>query len=197
VAGETSPLEPGAAGRALLLRGQAKTAGVAAAWIATRGRTLTLTPKQVDEYLAEIGAAATVGAEWKKSGRKTWRETYVKLAKTFVRVGDASDRSWSEPVGLDFELVPEADPTRLSPGDRLSLVLLWQGRGVAGFPVGVVPAAPGKARLVATDAEGRLSLSLDQAGPWLLRATRLVPSAARPGEWESVFTTLTLEVKAP
>jgi uncharacterized GH25 family protein len=192
LAGKTSPLAPGAASRDLRLSGPAGAGGIATAWIATRPRTLTLTPEQVEEYLEEIGGQETVGAEWKKSGQKTWRETYVKLAKTFVRVGETADRSWSEPVGLDFELLPEADPTRLSVGGRLSLVLLWQGRPLPGFPVGAVPAPPGKARLLKTDAEGRLSLSLDQAGPWLLRATRVAPSTARPGEWDSVFTTLTL-----
>ena len=44
--------------------------------------------------------------------------------------------------------------------------------------------------------QGRLSVTLDQRGPLMLRVTLIRPSAARTGEWESAFTTLTLEVQA-
>ena len=46
-----------------------------------------------------------------------------------------------------------------------------------------------------TDAEGRLSVTLDQRGPCMLRVTLIRPSAARKGEWDSAFTTLTVEVQ--
>ena len=197
LAGQTALLGLGASDRALHLSARAKGEGVAVAWIATRERSLTLTPKQVEEYLAEIGATETVGPEWTKSGQTAWRETYVKLAKTFVRVGGADDRSWAEPVGLVLELVPTSDPTRLKTGDTLGLNLVSKGHPLPAFAVGVVPAPPAKPRLLRTDAEGRLSVRLDQSGPWMLRVTLIRPSEARTGEWDSAFTTLTLEVQAP
>ena len=196
LAGQTTTLDLGASDRALHLSARSKGEGVAVAWIATRERSLSLTPKQVEEYLAEIGATETVGPAWKKSGQAAWRETYVKLAKSFVRVGAADDRSWAEPVGLALELVPASDPTRLTVGDTLRLRLLSQGQPLPDFPVGVVPAPPARARLLRTDAEGRLSAVLDQLGPWMLRVTLIRPSETRPGEWDSAFTTLTLSVQA-
>jgi uncharacterized GH25 family protein len=46
----------------------------------------------------------------------------VKLAKTFVRVGQpTADQSWREPVGLALEIVPLADPTTLLVGSELSV----------------------------------------------------------------------------
>jgi len=196
LAGQTQSLTPGKAGKALPLLGAAPAEGIAAVWVATRPRTLTLTPEQVDEYLAEIGAADTVGPVWKKSGQKKWTETYAKLAKTFVRVGEAGDGSWAEPVGLGLELVPEADPTRLRVGDALTLRLLLEGRPLGDFAVGAAPALPGKPRLLRTDAQGKVSLRLDQAGPWMVRVTRIVPSPGKPAEWDSAFTTLTVDVLA-
>ena len=196
LAGQTTTLDLGASDRALHLSARAQGEGVAVVWIATRERSLTLTPTQVDEYLAEIGATETVGPEWKKSGQTAWRETYVKLAKTFVRVGGADDRSWAEPVGLALELVPTSDPTRLKAGETLGLDLVWNGHPLPDFAVGVVPSARAKARLLRTDAEGRLSVTLDQSGSWMLRVTHIRPSEARKGEWDSAFTTLTLEVAA-
>ena len=196
LAGQKTALDPGASDRALHLSAGTKGEGVAVAWITTRERSLTLTPKQVEEYLAEIGATEAVGPAWKKSGQTAWRETYVKLAKTFVRVGGADDRSWAEPVGLALELVPTSDPTRLKVGDTLGLNLVSKGQPLPDFAVGVVPAPPAQARLLRTDAQGRLSVTLDRSGPLMFRVTLIRPSSARPGEWESAFTTLTLEVQA-
>jgi len=194
LAGRIQSLTLGKADQALRLSAALPSEGIAAVWVATRPRTLTLTPEQVGEYLAEVGATDTVGPVWKRSGQKSWRETYAKLAKTFVRVGETTDGSWAEPVGLGLELVPEADPTRLGVGDTLALRLLLDGRPLTGFPIGVVPALPGKPLLSRTDGQGRVSVRLDQAGPWMLRVTRIVPSAARPSEWDSTFTTLTVDV---
>lgn len=42
--------------------------GIAAVWAESKPRFIELTPKQVDEYLEEIGAADTVGREWKARG---------------------------------------------------------------------------------------------------------------------------------
>ncbi len=196
LAGRIQSLTPEKADDALHFSGSAPAEGIAAVWVATRPRTLTLTPEQVDEYLSEVGATDTVGPVWKESGQKSWRETYAKLAKTFVRVGEAGDSSWADPVGLGLELVPEADPTRLRVGDALVLRLLLDGRPLADFVVGAAPAAPGKSRLLRTDALGKVSVRLDQAGPWMLRVTRIVPSPTQPAEWDSAFTTLTVDVLA-
>lgn len=194
--GKTHTLKPGAADRALQLATVLKDAGLATAWIETHPRSLTLTAEQVAHYLEEVGAADTIGEQWKRSGQGAWRETYVKLAKTIVRVGSAGDSTWKEPLGLALEIVPESDPTRLNTGGAFSIRLLWQGQPQPGLAVGAAAAAPAKPTLVRTDGQGRASFTLDRPGPWLLRATLIQPSKARPGEWDSVFTTLTLQVAA-
>jgi uncharacterized GH25 family protein len=194
--GATIPLESAAEPKQLVLHARLAGAGVAVAWVATRERSLRLTPEQVTHYLEEVGALDTVGREWSAGGRKPWRETYVKRAKSYVRVGEADDDSWQRPVGLDLELVPESDPTRLSVDDTLALRLLWQGQALPGLAVGAVGASPATPTLATTDAEGRVRFRLTRAGPWLFRATRIVPSQARPGEWDSAFTTLTLEARS-
>lgn len=197
IGGETLALEPEAGPQALVLSARVTKPGLAVAWAASRERTLDLSPKEVAHYLEEIGAADTIGKEWKKSGGKTWRETYAKRAKTFVRVGPGpGDDSWRDPVGLDLELVPESNPTSLAAGDSVSVRLLWQGKPLAGIAVGAVGASPAEPVLAKTDDEGRVAFSLSKPGPWLIRTTWIRASQARPGEWESVFTTLTLEAHA-
>jgi len=192
----TLPLaaQPGA--EALALEVRVDQPGVAAAWVSTRERTLDLAPDEVEHYLEEVGAEA-VARQWREAGRGPWRETYAKRAKTYLLVGAVADESWRKPVGLDLEIVPEADPTALSIGDFLPIRVLWQGRPLPGQAVGAVGSTPSKAVLATTDDDGRVTLTLGEAGPWLFRATRIVPSSAGPDEWHSVFTTLTLEVRAP
>ena len=46
-----------------------------------------------------------------------------------------------------------------------------------------------------TDAEGRATFRLTKAGKYMLRATDLRPSTQTDLEWESDFTTLTIEVR--
>jgi hypothetical protein len=189
---ETGALAPGSSTpTALSLRAVAASPGVAALWFESRPRTLDLKDDQVEEYLKEIGAWETVGAEWRRAGRKPWRETYVKCAKTFVGVGHAQgDRSWATPVGLALELVPDSDPTTIRAGESLRLKLLRNGTAVAGQPV-AAQRAGGEPVLRQTDAEGGVLFALDHAGPWLVKATD-IRRGARDGEWESWFTTLTV-----
>jgi uncharacterized GH25 family protein len=148
LAGRTQPLQvEGARDGALALRAPAAGDGIAVAWVATHPRSIELKADDVRHYLEEIGALDTIGKQWEKSGRAQWRESYVKLAKTYVRVGQpASDASWSTPVGLALELVPELDPTRLVRGDTLRLRLLRQGRPLpkasVGAPARGSPASP-------------------------------------------------------
>lgn len=137
---EVSPPPVGA--KTLRLSARPTAAGLATIWIATRPRTLDLKPDEVEHYLQETGAVDTVGEQWRRSPEKAWRETYVKVAKTFAEVGDAGkDDSWREAVGASLELVPASDPTALYSGQDLALLLLWNGMPIADLAVGAVAGA--------------------------------------------------------
>jgi uncharacterized GH25 family protein len=184
--------EPGA--KALRLSVELDRPGIAAAWIESHPRTLQLTPKEVEEYLKEVGLFETIGAEWKKSGSTSWDESYVKIAKSYVRVGKpADDRTWEEPLGLALEMIPGTDPTMIRAGDAFPVRLLLSGKPISGLPVGAV-AAGAHASMAKTDQDGRASITLDRPGPWLLRATLIRPEEGTPGKFTSIFTTLTLHV---
>ncbi|HET6897504.1 MAG TPA: DUF4198 domain-containing protein [Vicinamibacteria bacterium] len=193
--GRTVPLRAAAGRHALALSGVAGPAGLATLFVELKPRTLDLTPEQVEEYLEEIGATETAGPKWRARKDRRWRESYVKLAKSFVAVGDESDASWATPVGLSLELVPESDPSRLRAGQGLVVRVLLDGAPLAGQPVGAVgprgsvPARP-------TDETGRVRFDLDAAGPWLIRSTRLDEAGgAEPLlDWRSRFATLTFAV---
>ena len=182
--------------RALHLTTVLARAGIATAWVELRPRSIELTPDQVSHYVEEIGAPPELLARWQAMPEpRRWREAYRKHTKTFVRVGEpAGDRSWSEPVGSPVELVPEQDPTALTAGDELTVLLLRGGAPAAGANVALVHAGGERALIRATDAGGRVTFPLASAGWYLMRSTHLRPAGAADLEWEADFATLTVRV---
>lgn len=172
--------------------------GVASIWIALKPRELELTPKQVTHYFEEIDAPASVRKAWATAKRpRRWREIYTKHSKTFVGVGrHESDNSWAEPVGLTLEIVPEKNPVTLRAGDDFPVRVLKAGKPLAGFSLGIVREGNQLKAFSKTDATGRASFKLARGGRWLLRGTDLQKSSKPDADWESDFTTLTIEVRS-
>ncbi len=177
--------------------------GVAQVFVSLQPKMLDLKPKLVREYLEEIGASDSLRAVWKnvREGDKTkrWRENYAKHAKTFVFVGEERfyrpDSSWKQPCGMALEIVPEAHPGLISAKVDFPVQVLINGKPLANFPIGCVREGSKHGTLQKTDAEGRLRLKFPQAGRYLLRGTLLQPSQTPELDWQSNFTTLTLEVR--
>lgn len=173
--------------------------GIAALWVELKPRTIKLSPKKVQNYLHEIGADESIQEEWNKSKKnKRWREIYTKHAKTFVKVskGATDTSAWSEPVGMLLEIVPETDPTALKAGDDLSVRILKHGQALPDFPVGLVYESSHKGQIAKTDEQGRVKFHLEKSGHWMVRGTELRKSNQPNTEWESSFTTLSLQVDA-
>jgi uncharacterized GH25 family protein len=173
-----------------------RQAGVAAISVALKPRTLELEPKLIEEYLAEIRADPSVRAEWNRiPSPKRWREMYTKNATSFVRVGKSEhDSKWNSPTGLDFEIVPESDPTALSAGDNLRIRVLLHGAPLANFPVGARREGGSADSFVTTDASGQAAVPLPKQGRWLLFGTHLKRANEPNLEWRSDFVTMTFAV---
>ncbi len=197
LAGRTFELSDISAGpNSLRLKSELSEAGVATFWVKLPPKSIELKPAQVQEYLDEIDAPASVRKQWTETTPPRWRELYTKHPKTFVRVGDPkSDRSWAEPVGMALEIVPEKDPTALREGDELPVRILKDGAPYPEFSVNAVAEGEGKGETRKTDSTGRIVFTLNKAGRWLLRGTDVRKSVKSDADWESDFATLTLEVK--
>lgn len=195
--GSTFDLPQQTLGRnSLLLETTFTESGLAVVWVDLKPRALELTPKQVGEYLEEIDAPPSVRDAWTSAGpTRRWREIYTKHSKTYIAVGDiGSDRSWSEPVGMALEIVVERNPTSLRAGNALPVRVMKNGLPVPDFPVGIVHANSVYSKSQKTDNEGRVMFKLPFRGRWMVRGTELRPSNKPDTEWESDFTTLTIEV---
>ena len=172
-------------------------AGLATAWVVLKPRTLELTAEDVQHYLEEIGSPPAVVARWQAMPEpRHWRESYRKNVKTYVRVGDlADDATWAQPVSAPLELMPESNPMSLRAGDKLTLLLLRDGKPASGVTIGLVRAGETAATNRETDARGRATFTLERGGWYLARVTDLRPATGKDLDWESDFATLTFEVQ--
>ena len=184
--------------KALVFKAELPEPGVATFWVKLPPRSIELKPEEVKEYLDEITAPAGLRQQWAEMKPQRWREMYAKHQKTFVRVGEppSADRSWAEAVGAALEIVPEKDPTAMREGDDLSVQVLKNGAPFPEFALNAVAAGETKGETRKTDAAGRVVFRLNKAGRWLLRGTDVRRSTGPDTDWESDFTTLTLEVNA-
>jgi hypothetical protein len=190
--------EPVAGAKALGFSATFTRPGIAVLGIELKPRLLELAPDKIELYFREIHAGDELRATWAAVPEpRRWRESYVKQAKTFVRVGAplAGDRGWAEPLGLALEIVPERDPTALRAGDELPVRVLRGGAPFAGFVMAFVSAGETREHVTVTDEAGRASALLDAPGAWLVHGTDLRRAKAAGLEWESDFTTMVIEAK--
>jgi uncharacterized GH25 family protein len=167
--------------------------GVAVAFVSLKATALDRKHGQVEEYLDAMGLRRRAGGEEYLAGKR-WRELQRLHAKTFLRVGKTGGgtTAWAEPVGQELEIIPERDPTVLRPGDVLPVVVLDGGRPLADV---AIAATDGTERtLRRTDASGRAAFLLDRPGRWLLAGSHLRRTTRPDLDWESDFTTLTVQV---
>ena len=192
---EISDISAGA--NSLLFKSELPETGIATFWVKLPPRAIELNPAEVQEYLDEIDAPASLRRQWAEMEPKRWREVYTKHPKTFVRVGDPkADHSWAEPVGMALEIVPEKDPTILRDGDELSVRVLKNGTPYGAFSLNALAAGETKGETKKTDPAGRVTFRLNKTGAWLLRGTDVRKSTKTDADWESDFATATLEVKS-
>ena len=189
---------PQEGGKALVFSATLTRPGVAVLGVELKPRLLELAPDKIELYFREVHAGDELRAAWAAvPAPRRWRESYVKHAKTFVRVGEplAGDRAWAEPLGLALEIVPERDPTALQAGDELPVRVLRGGAPLAGFMLAFVSAGETREHVVMTDEQGRAGATLDARGAWLVHGTDLRRAAAPDREWDSDFATMVVEAR--
>lgn len=184
--------------------------GLACAWVRLRPRVLELeNDEDVEHYLEEIGAPENVRDAWhEREAGTVWRESYSKLARTYLRGGGLTaansaassagiESCLQERSGARFEILPLTDPTRLVAGENLELQVLFDDEPLAGQAVGLMREGAAPVPLQRSDDAGRITITPTGPGQHMLYATRLRPAKADGFNWESDFITLTFNVGAP
>ena len=159
-----------------------------------------LDPETFLEYLHEEGLEHAI-EEREQFGESdsTAREYFVRCAKTLL----ASDGPAATPevhrseLGFVLELMPEQNPYTLDPGDDLTVQLLYRGEPLAGALLTAYSREDPNHKInVRTPEDGRVQLTLDRGGVWLVKSVKLNRLQGEPSaEWESFWASLVFEIE--
>jgi len=181
--------------------GQFRVSAPGLVWIAYRsGRSpVSLEADKFEKYLAEEGLE-TVSQLRRQHGEsgKPGREVFSRSVKSLLvaEPSGAGAKGFDRTLGLPLELVFRKDPFRAVPG-KMPLRLLSDGKPLPGALVVAMEQSAPEGRVSGrTDAHGDVTLDLSRKGVWLVKAVRMTPAPAGvDADWESVWTSLTFEVR--
>lgn len=160
---------------------------------------IELDPAKFTEYLKDEGLTETIAwrAQNGESG-KPGKERYSKYAKAILLSGAANGFARHK-VGYVIEIIPEADPYALKPGDLLPIQVLFRGKPAADLQIESAWArgVDRKTTVVGrTGADGRIKVPLTASGLWRVHTIKMErctePAVA---DWESFWASLTFELK--
>jgi ketosteroid isomerase-like protein len=207
--GEVAIEEFTRAGTSLLIRHRPARPGQKIVAMALHPVSVRESAESFRRYLALEGVPETL-ARLELEGRlpaDSVTRRYTKYAKTLVEVGAGGPRVATRRVGHPLEFVLLGDPRSLRAGDTLVVLLLFDGLPMPDAKVhaGVVSMTPGAALddlagterhvELATDADGRVRIRLEEAGLWNLRTLQIRPAPAGSGaDWDSHWATLVFDI---
>ena len=149
-----------------------------------------------EEYLKEEGLEKIPELRKKRGDtEKPAREVFSRCAKSLHRGRRRRHAGKDRALGLTLELVAEKDPYALGPGGELPVVLLLEGKPLAGALVQAnLHGDPSVKAAARTDRRGRATLRLAAPGFWLVKAVHMPPAPAGvDADWESLWASLTFE----
>ena len=161
-------------------------------------KILDLALNKVEVYLNDIDASAETRAASAASPKpKRWVESYTKNSKVIVpaQAGTQTPTAYKPtPVGLGLEFVPEIDLTTGMVPTDLPILVLRDGKPLAGLSIALSSERGIKPSRIRSDKDGRVVFAAPAPGRWMLSATDLNVVNAKKSIWESQFSTLVFEV---
>ena len=153
--------------------------------------------KTFNKYLQEEGLDNAIRfRQLHGLGDASAREDYIRHAKLLVQAGQAFevDNALRE-IGYILEITPLQNPYRLRQGDRLSLKVKYRGQPSAGLLlIAFSRNHPERSQNLRTDEDGIATIVLDDHGPWLTKAVKILRSDKQEVDWQSHWASLTFSI---
>ena len=180
-------------------------AGTYVLGVSTASRIIELTGEEFNTYLEHDGVLDMLEAR-KQQGTlgNAARERYSKHVKAIYQVGDKQTDAYAHRLGYPIEIVPLSNPYELSVGASCEVLVLRDGKPVAGQLVyasygGFHGRSDSGAHVEAvktrTDADGVARFEVTKTGQWYVRLIHMVESDEANVDYESNWATVTFEVR--
>ncbi len=155
---------------------------------------------QFNDYLKREGLDRILDARAKaKKDNAEGKQLLTSLAKAIVHVGDRNDPAATKPVGLKLEIVPQTDPLQVRPGEKLPVLVLFDGKPLADaqvvcisdyFPIDEEERHEFMTR---TSYQGIAMVPIQNPGNWMVRLVHMVEGQG-DYDWESFSSSLTFRM---
>jgi uncharacterized GH25 family protein len=158
---------------------------------------IELPAAKFEEYLRLEGLERIIEMRTARGERaKPGRERFARCAKALL-AGEQTSAAAAQPIGLDYEIVPDDDPTAGSAPFRGRV--LYEGKPLAEAAVVAILRSDPSVRLTTrTDAGGAFSFALPHNGVWLVESVRMVRAwFFSDADWDSLWASLTFERPEP
>jgi hypothetical protein len=127
------------------------------------------------------------------------RERYRRFTKSLFASSDAvtpgrADMTYATLAGQRLELIPMADPLKMSPGADLGMRVLFEGHPLAGALLKAWHKRDGQTLVIraTTATDGTAVFTLPYAGPWMISVVHMIPATdAKNIDWDSLWGSLT------
>ncbi|MDJ0832627.1 MAG: DUF4198 domain-containing protein [Gammaproteobacteria bacterium] len=155
-------------------------------------------PDTFNKYLVEEGLDHAL--EFRRQHQEfhaQGKERYIRHAKALVQSGTEFNHDNSTTLfGYALELVPTQNPYRKALNDWLEVKLLYQGKAATDIQVvAFSKSSPDKAQVQRSNSSGEVRIRLDQTGPWLVKAVKIMRLQQDKADWESHWASLTFAVR--
>jgi len=164
----------------------------------SRPSPVTLPADKFTAYLTEEGLETVIDARARgQASQRDGREIFSRAAKSLVRSGAMAADSGDRALGFPIELVAERNPYQMRAGESLPVRLTYRNAPLAGALVMAFNQRhPYLKKRVRSDQNGRATFTIDEPGPWLVKAVHMVPApAGSNADWESFWASLTFEMQ--
>ena len=167
--------------------------------MATLAREIELRAEDFNAYLEEDGLPDILEARRRDNelGRGA-KERYSKYVKAIFQVGERRTNDFGVTLGYAAEIVPLDNPYAIGRDKPLRVRCLVDGRPVGNQTVLWGGERSGQLfaqRSVRTDADGVVTVTLDQAGRWFVKFIHMARVTEAGLDYESKWATLTFEIR--
>lgn len=160
---------------------------------------VALSAAKFRQYLADEGLdriAALRASRGEADANAT--EIFTRCARTLVLLGAPDAAQRDQPLHFILELVAERNPYAMRAGQDVPFRLTYNGEPLAHALIVAINQREPQARISArSDADGRVRLTLDKPGAWLIKAVHMTPApAGSDSQWASYWASLTFDLPA-
>lgn len=153
-------------------------------------------------YLDEEGLTSIkIDRAAKRKSNTAGTELYSRRGKSIIHVGELGETDpefITQPVGMTLEIVPSANPIRLSKADKMTSTVFYRGMPKAGVSVGLVDLSGdgGQISTQISDKNGNVTFPRPSLGNWMQHAVWSDPiEVPNRADYDTVFSSLSFNIR--